>query len=546
MAVRAWRTFEMRVNAVRIVTILLLLVLAFSVRLIPLQWSPLPYNIDGLSEVRVADDITRTGHLDFTPNASHTLSYVEDMPVLGMVIAYFSSSIGVDPLQGALVLTALIGSFAVLVLYLMFTRYWGSSRAVLAAGISAALLGSLVFSAGCTWKETLGFLLLLLALNSYPSRSEPRHFVIFLASLAFLPFTHHHATIVGFIIVTFAVIIDFSNRPKGTRIADQEVFDACAVFSVWFIAVLYYFTIHLPYLDYLSPETDLYLYLAVALLFLLVAVRMSRRNRPLSQIPFAPVLPVAGAALMVVNYTHPLFSGTQAPAAAIAIPFLAYLILTVPSWQGAQLAFARVGKSKNLVLAMVFGPLSLITFAFLRSLDTTSYTVIYRTFDFLMLPFAMFIGLGFAMLIKGREKLGMIAGVSLAVICASTLPVAYGSQELFGVENQTYWFEYDAVKWFSDHDVNSVVSDQRLSDTGNRLFDLEGSRGLPYDMREGISLDKGRFYVIEGEWSTKGAQEFPLGIVKVDQAHITETLYSADVVYVGGSASNLLFGFYER
>ena len=88
-------------------------------------------------------------------------------------------------------------------------------------------------------------------------------------------------------------------------------------------------------------------------------------------------------------------------------------------------------------------------------------------------------------MVKGRERLGMLAGASLVVILASTLPVAYQSQELFGVENQTYWYEYDAVEWFSEHGVDSYTSDQRLGETGWRLFDIEYGRGLPYDLREG-------------------------------------------------------------
>jgi len=256
------------------------------------------------------------------------------------------------------------------------------------------------------------------------------------------------------------------------------------------------------------------------------------------------VVPVVGIALMIYNYSNPIFAGTSAPSAAAVVPFLAYVILIVPAWQGAQLAFSKMGQSKNLMLALMFGPLSLMVFAFLRALDTTSFTVMYRTFDFLMLPFAIFIGLGFAMLVKGRERLGMVAGVSLVFICASTLPVAYNSQELFGVENQTYWYEYDAFEWFSEHDVGVVVSDQRLSDTGNRLFDLEGVRGLPFDMREGIALESGRFCVIEDEWSTKGAQEFPLGTVVVGEDKIDGVLSTSNLVYVSGSADALLLGFW--
>jgi hypothetical protein len=69
---------------------------------------------------------------------------------------------------------------------------------------------------------------------------------------------------------------------------------------------------------------------------------------------------------------------------------------------------------------------------------------------------------------------GAATGLSLVVILTSTLPVAYSSQGLFGVENQTYWFEYDAVKWFSEHGATSYTSDQRLRETGWRLFPAIG------------------------------------------------------------------------
>jgi hypothetical protein len=195
---------------------------------------------------------------------------------------------------------------------------------------------------------------------------------------------------------------------------------------------------------------------------------------------------------------------------------------------------------------MFFGPLSLITFAFLRGLDTTSYTVIYRTFDFLMPAFAIFIGLGFAALVKGKERLGMLAGVALVIVLASTLPVAYSSQQLFGVENQTYWYEYDAFQWMSGHGITKVTSDQRLSDTGWRLFDIGAVQGLPFNLKEGISLDKGQFYVLEDQWSTNGAQQFPLGVVVVSHQTISSTLQSSDVVYVGGSPGGQLTGFYAN
>ena len=160
--------------------------------------------------------------------------------------------------------------------------------------------------------------------------------------------------------------------------------------------------------------------------------------------------------------------------------------------------------------------------------------------------FALLIGVGFAFIVKGRVRLGIAAGASLVIVCASTLPIAYSSQELFGVENQTYWYEYDAVQWFSEHGVNSYTSDQRLGETGGRLFDLNGSRGLPYDLREGIALNGSSFFVLERSWTTAGAQEFPFGIVVVSNETISQKLNSSSVFYVGGPLDSQFVGFSTR
>jgi hypothetical protein len=524
--------------------ILLLMLVAISVRSISFQWSPLPYNIDGLSEARVADAISSTGHFTFKENASYAQGYVSDMPVLGLVIAFVTSALGTKAIDSAQLMTSVIGSAATLLLYVIFIRYWRSStRSSISSVLVLALTGSFVFSAGCVWKETLGILLILLALNSFPQRQQLPHRFVLTASVLLLPFTHHHATVVGFIILTFLFVLELSKAPKKYLSSDPGLTDILTIVSAWLLAIYYYNIIKLPYLDYLSPKSDLYLYLAVAFLMLVVCIRLSRTNGSRTRLPIELAVPAVGVVIMVYNFYHPLFVGTSAPAAAIAVPFLAYLILVVPAWQGAQLALARIGEGKNMVLALMFGPLSLITFAFLRGLDATSYTVIYRTFDFILPAFAIFIGLGFAALVKGRERLGIAAGFSLIVVLASTLPVAYDSQELFGVENQTYWYEYDAFDWLSEHGVSSVKSDQRLSETGNRLFDIGGAQGLPFDLREGIALDKGRFYVLEDSWSTKGAQQFPLGVIVLDQKVIDEATSSANVFFEGGSPGDHIIVF---
>ncbi len=513
----------------------ILLVTAVLVRSLSLQWSPLPYNIDGLSELRVVQDILASGHLDFPTLSSLDESYVPDMPLLALFTAFLSSVLGADPVSFTQLSSAIIGSVAILCFLLVFLRHLPHSRrAVLASALVLVLTGSFVFSTGCTWKEVLAFLLIALALHSYTLREHLQHRVLLTLALLLLVFTHHHSAVVAYVILTFAVVIDISSRKSPFPLDRRQQLDILTVVASWSLAALYYSWISLPYLDYLSPSTDLYLYIAVAFLVLLVAIRLSRRSRPASRLPLGLSVPVVGAAVMLVNYYHPIFPGLPAPSASIAVPFLAYLILVAPAWEGARSLLVPKGPTKNLLLAMLFGPLSLILFAFLRANDATSHLIIYRTFDFALPAFALLVGAGFALMVKGRERLGAVAGVSLVVICASTLPVAYSSQELFGVENQTYWFEYDSMEWFSEHGVEGYASDQRLSETGTRLFDLENSRGLPYDLREGIALTSGGLYALETDWSTSGAQEFPFGVVIVEKDTIESTLEEASVFFIGG------------
>ena len=53
-------------------------------------------------------------------------------------------------------------------------------------------------------------------------------------------------------------------------------------------------------------------------------------------------------------------------------------------------------------------------------------------------------------------------------------------------------------------------------DTRRRLFDLNGSIGSPYALREGIARDKSSFFMLEHSWNTNEAQEFPFGVENVD------------------------------
>jgi hypothetical protein len=96
------------------------------------------------------------------------------------------------------------------------------------------------------------------------------------------------------------------------------------------------------------------------------------------------------------------------------------------------------------------------------------------------------------------------------------------------------------------HDVTPELVLRSIGETGGRLFDLNGSRGLPYDLREGIALNGSSFFVLEHSWSTDGAQEFPFGVVVVSNETISQELNSSSVFYIGGPMDGQIVGFLKR
>ena len=77
--------------------LLALFVIGLSVRLIPLTFSSLPYNIDGFPLVRLTQDIIDDGHwtMSYPEGTSNTLIYNSKMPIFSMIMAF---SLGV-PLE---------------------------------------------------------------------------------------------------------------------------------------------------------------------------------------------------------------------------------------------------------------------------------------------------------------------------------------------------------------------------------------------------------------------------------------------------------------
>jgi len=243
----------------------------------------------------------------------------------------------------------------------------------------------------------------------------------------------------------------------------------------------------------------------------------------------------------VINYVTPIFPGIPATDKSVFLFVMAYLLLMIPAWFGADNFLRSREHWRSMVLALLFAPLTMILFAFLRGLDVTSYTIAYRSFDFLDFGFAILFGTGIILLVRHLKHLkSIVVAVSLLLLLVTT-PIAFQTEGLFGVHNHTYEYEVDsfeAIKALSAE--RTLDSDQRLGTSAKNLFNFSGGTDLALRIEAGESLNEYHWLIVKNSWTTVGAQQFPFGQRILENEQLADFLDEQNVLIVAGPTENLL------
>lgn len=525
-----------------LIPLLIIFLLAFVVRLYPLVWSPYPYNIDGFIESAMADGIYRTGSLHVPADASYADSYVIYMPFFNSLLGMFSQMMSIDPMLLAQVFASALGALSCALVFLLLHMITGSRRVALFGGLFLALLGTYVFCTTSVWKENLGLLSLVLVVALFLERRDIRFRFLLTLLLVMMIFIHHHSAVMTFMFFSFATVAEGYVAMRHRRWSRGNYADIGTMFLIWPLAVVYYSGIELPYYDFLTPDTGMYLMIAVSCaMAVLMTILLKERTRGSRRQYLKVVVPALGAGLLVLNYFKPIFpgiAGTQEPLFVFA---MAYIALVIPMWFGAESVLRPSERATPTLYALIFAPLTMMLFALLRSLDATSHMIIYRTFDFLDIGMALMFAAGTVILVlKLRKSLHGLAVLSLLIVL-STTPLAFQTEQLFGVHNHTYSYEVDAFRWMDSYAADADMdSDQRLGSLYGTLTGSHGSTDLGFRISDGQSTQEFDLLVLKSSWATAGAQEFPLGQVVIEQALLDEFIDGQNVVYLSGPVDNQL------
>ncbi len=518
-------------------------------RLVPLTFSPLPYNIDGFPLARIAEQIAATG--SWRIDAADPNAYNQLMPVYSLVWSAVAQLGGVDPLAFLQTLMPLFLATAVLPAYLLGVKATGRPVAGAAAGLFVAAFGSFLSVTSMGMKESIALVLLPVIVLLFAERRDPRKRGIAFVLLLVLPFLHQLSDFLILGMVAALVVLTHARAIQRGRFSLRGLaLDIATGPGPAVASYAYYVSVDMPDLGAVTSPDALALFLAVTILLSALLVRMTRpAPRRIGERlvrPVGPILavPVLAFAAILVNARTDLFAGVLQTQPALEPVLLAATVLVVLGFLGYQLLRRTASPLTDMVVAMGIAPIALVLFAFLRGLDGLSQVLVYRSFDFLDYGLAVAVGVGFALVwarLRGRDAARLAVAAGFLAVLLATTPIAWNPQAVFGVNEVTTPSEFQALSVLASLHPARVLTDQRLGDVGREWFGLPANETLPMVLWDNGTVTGSGYALVEDAWTTVGAQVHPLPNLVLPRSALAAFLAANRVVYAAGSNGDQIY-----
>jgi hypothetical protein len=544
----------------------LVFMVALCARLVPLQFSELPYNIDGYPLARISEVIIQTGGLPDPAGYDGLLAYNMKLPVFSAVLAMFSLVLGVDPLPLLPYFCALICALSALFIHALARELTRNYLAAFGAGMFAALTGLFVYVTSAAMKQLLAITLLCFILYLYTNRRDWRHRMALAAALALLPFTHHLATLIAMLALSFALVgTAFRRSEHHVRTAREFLLDLAIGPGVLLVSVAYYKASDLEIASQILNVNDAMLLASVAIIMAVAArlLSMTVQTRPwfflrkreegicLACVFDEKVLVLAaGIGALYLNSKVHIFTGGTLTSDALLRLMFPYLALAVLALAGFNVMRYAKFPGRHLVVGLFLAPLAMMLFSALKGLDLFGFMIAYRSYNFIDIPLAIAAGVGLAFVVaRLREAasrhdfykpLPAFAVALFVLLCAAALPLAYSNQEAFGVAEVSLPHELDAMRWASESQIDGMATDQRFGDIANPYFGLRVDKTGPWSLKA-RTLEPGTLVLASEDWTGRGAQMFPFGNVLLTEEGMEAWLDSCDLCYSGGPDGHRMF-----
>ena len=537
------------------IPIMFIFFVALAIRLVPLLFSPLPYNIDGFSQASITEDIMDTGRW-YEGGPLVDLKYDEKLPILPLYFAISSLVAGEEPLHFIQIAMVLLTSLSAVFVYILAFKITDSRVAAIFAGLFMALCGTYVFLTASVMKQNVCLVLLPIVLYLYHERHNPKYRALAAFLLLFMGLAHHLATLIAFGMITYMMAAqNVESLRRGDWRWRSFLLDVLLGPALILAVVAYYLAVEMPWFMDATDMNTVFLFMSVYFLVALLTIHLSSSTtlkpwftttkRSLPKYVDQKVLFILGAAsLLVLNHYTNVFTGTiktKGDFLIIAAPSIALIFVALVGFNVMRRTETRF---RPLIAAAFMTPIAVMVFSFLWGLNPVSFVVLYRTYDYMDIAVAISVGIAFAVALKrfrSPAQKTVIAASFLGLIVLTT-PLAYGSEDFYDVQNTTYLAEFSAMEHIDAHNMSNFGSDQRLHATAGMYFGgIEGNGYLPFRMAAGSDITLYDYLLLESKWTTKGAQEHPMPSVVIEDSIFERTVAEANLIYNSGPGETEIF-----
>lgn len=448
---------------------------SISVRLSPL-WSFVYWGSDTGEYFSILRTLVRTGHVS-TPYYGWGITYPY-FPGMFFVQAGLADLGGLDVSTVLNLLVPILGALAVGPMFLLAARIVTEDRFALFAAALLAGANPHVYTTSHAAPATLGDLLAVTCLLLFVRlRSDRRAIIPLLLVSGSLVVTHHLSLYFLLVMVVGAIVVRGLARPwqggAGTRreIAFAFVL-AVGTFAFWFG----YAT---PFRDTILPSVNIQPWWALILAFpigvaILAGIIFARRRIPWRYRPRYPNLgrPAAGyvvglAAISVLGLVTVVVAvpGTTFQESPTTLLFFVPLVALLPfSASGRKfLDFCRDGADVTAWL------IALLLSAALGIVVAPQVLIPYRHMEYVLVPLAIFAGVGFFRLLdlaglRGRSRSAALAACGLLLVGTAITSIPPPSA-FAGWHEGTVPQALDPAYWARDYASGLVATDHHGSST---------------------------------------------------------------------------------
>src|SRR5438128_3200849 len=459
-------------NAVALAAVALV---SIAVRLLPL-WSFLYWGSDTGEYFSILRALVRSDHLSTTYYGwGVTYPY---FPGMFFAQAGFVDLGGLDVPTTINLLVPILGALAVLPMFLVAHRMTGDDRFALFAAAFLAGAIPVAYTAAHTAPATVGELLALAGLLCFARlRTDGRAMVPLLLVTATLIATHHLSLYFFLIMIFGAIALEGLARPwRWTTGAKREVIFASVLLVGTFVYWLGYAT---TFRESILPDVNIQPWWALLALFpagliLLAAIIFTRSRLGWRYQPRYPSLrrpstayAAAAGAILIIGVVSVVVGvpGTtfQVPASGL-LYFVPLVLLLSFSSSGRPFGdFLADGLQVNGWLVALLGS------AVVGIVAAPRVLIPYRHTEYLMIPLAIFAGIGFFRLLDlaglrgGKRTLALgVCGLLLAANAVAGIPPP---STLAGLSESTIPAALDPAYWAREYASGLVVSDHQGSTT---------------------------------------------------------------------------------